>query len=161
VKKHLGIVKELGLFLLLFVLASAVAASEDAYEIVTIVQTTSSESDDANTVITIISGDGSTTTDEDDTVTDEDDTTPTDDTDSADNGNEGDTVPTESTDSADSGANDNLDQGTILPDFQLDGPNYDGYSDELSEWIQSLLDKGPISMIDDFPQDITHIINVE
>lgn len=150
--KRLRIVKEFGLLLLLFVLASAVAVSEDVYGInVTIVQSSSSEDGGVSTVITTYNSETGLT---DTSVISGSDSVITDD-------NEGDTAPIESTDPVDSGANDNLDQGTTQPDFQPDGPTYEEYSDEFSKWIQSILDESPLLMIGDFPQDITHIINVE
>ncbi len=173
-KKKLGIIKEFGLLLLLFVSVSAVAVSEDANEVsVDITTTTSFESDGVNTVITtydsetgltdtsVIPGDGSTANEEDNAVTDEDDTTSTEDTDTADNGNEGDTIPADDTDSEDSGANGGHNAGFIPSDFQLNKLAWKEYADEMSDRILSMVDSDPLSLIGDFPQDLTYTINFE
>lgn len=160
-KKHLGIIKELGLFSLLFVLVSAVAVSEEADVSVTTIEITSSEdSSGTNTVITTYDSSGNGLV-----ITDDKDTIPTESTDSEDNSNEGDnvddgdTISTESTDSNDSGANGNLNPDATLPDFQFNGLTYKEYNDDWSDWIMSVMDKDPLVMISDFPQDINYMIN--
>lgn len=142
VKKHLEIIKSLGMSLLLFLLLSAVAISEDSREItVTIVQSSSSSgSAESKTVITTYDSEsGLTETTE---VFGEDSTT-TGGSDPEDNDRNGDTVPAENIDS------------------QPDDLVLEKFSDEWFESILSMLDEEePLSTIDPM-QDSTDTANVE
>jgi hypothetical protein len=154
-KGHSKIIKAFGLIVLIFVLASAVAVSEDACEITVTVEVSSSSEDggDSNTVIstydsetgltktTKISGSG---TEEITTVGDatpsDGDTTPVDIT-------PADTTPTESPDSEGNGANGDLNPDAEPTDLQLDESTYD---DEWVELILSMIDADPFAIFDDF-----------
>ncbi len=148
-KRYLEIIKGLGLILLLFVMVSTVATSDNSYTVsVTIVQSsTSGDEDEANTVINTytqesdtpgvhvkseISGSGSSV------VTDDDNATPDDST------------PTESADS-----------DVKPPFFQLDELTSDEYNAKLSEWVMSVIEEEPLETFDDFPQEIDDIVAVE
>lgn len=155
VKMHLKIIKELGLFILLFVLASAVATSENSYTVtVTIVQSSTSEdSNEMNTVISAYSDDGnSPATSETSVISGSGSSEIT---------SEDDTVTDDSNDSGDSGADDSPSPGENPPDLQLDGTTYEDYSDELKAWISYIIDEDPLITIDDLPQDVTYITNSE
>jgi hypothetical protein len=148
-KKHLELVKGLGLLLLLFVLASAVAVSENTYRSsVTIMQSSSSgDGDEAYTVINaytresdspemhvtgIISGSGSSI------ITNQEDMD-----------KDNDKSPAKGADS-----------GT-MPAFQFGELTPEEYNGELSEWILSTLDRDPFITIGDFPEDLTDMIKGE
>jgi hypothetical protein len=145
-KRHSKIIKALGLFVLIFVLASAVAVSEDTCEItVTIVESSSSDGgDNSNTVIsTYDSKTGLTETTEifgsdTEVIAPVDDVTPS----------EGDTTPTESPDSEGSGANGDLNSDVEPTDLQFDESTYD---DEWVELILSMIDADPFVMFDESP----------
>lgn len=144
VKAHLKIIKWFGPFILLFLLVSAVAVSDNTYKVsVTIVQSSSSgKSDDANTVI-------NTYTKESESP----ETHVTSEIHGSDSSliiNEEDTTPNESTDSEESGADDNLNP-SVMPDFQLDELTPEEYNNELLEWVWSMLDEDLLLTIDDFP----------
>jgi hypothetical protein len=145
-KRHSKIIKALGLFVLIFVLASAVAVSEDTCEItVTIVESSSSDGgDNSNTVIsTYDSKTGLTETTEifgsgTEVIAPVDGVTPS----------EGDTTPTESPDSEGSGASGDLNSDVEPTDLQFDESTYD---DEWVELILSMIDADPFVMFDESP----------
>lgn len=148
-KRYLEIIKGLSLLLLLFVMVSAIATSDNSYKVsVTIVQSSSSgDSNKANTVINTyteerdtpglhvkseISGSGSTV------ITDKDDVTPDD------------ATPTE-----------NDDSGVTPPFFQLGELTSEEYDAALSEWIISVIEEDSTVTFDGFPKEVTEIANVE
>ncbi len=141
-KKHLKIIKSLGMSLLLVLLLSAVAISEDSREVtVTTVESTSSEGDtETKTVITEYDSEsGVTKTTE---VSGEDSTTP-EGSDPEDNGSNGDTVPTET------------------PDSQPDDVVIEIFSDEWFELVLATLDNEEQLSAIDLMQDATDTANVE
>lgn len=148
-KRYLEIIKGLGLSILLFVMVSTIAMSENSYTVsVTIVQSsTSGDGDKANTVVNTyskesdtpgvhvtseISGSGSSV------ITDDDNATPDD------------ATPTESDDS-----------NATPPFFQLGELTSEEYNAALSEWITSVIEEDSTVTFDGFPQDTTEIANVE
>jgi hypothetical protein len=149
VKNHLEIIKGFGLSVLLLLLVSAVAISENSCEIsVTIVESSSSEDGtEAKTVITTYDSEsGLTETAEVFGV----DSIITGGSDSEDNGNNGDTVPAENTDLGD------------MPDSQPDELVIEEHNDEWFEWILSILDdENSLAMASDFSEDINDIFNIE
>lgn len=147
-KKHLEIIKSLGMSLLLFLLLSAAAISEDSCEItVTIAQSSSSaDSTESKTVITTYDTEsGLTETTE---VFGEDPTT-TGGSDPEDNSDNGDTISAENINSGDT------------TDSQPDELVLEENTDEWFESILAMLDKEePLSTID-LMQDSTDTANVE
>lgn len=128
-KIRLEIIKGFSLLLLLFMLVSAVAVSEDTYEItVTVVQNSSSEDGgDSNTVISTYDSEGGLT-----------ETTEIFGSASVVIPTGEDTIPTESTDSVDSNANGNPDPGIMPPNSNPDRLTYEERSvDEWWEWVLS------------------------
>lgn len=150
VKTHLEIIKKFGILLMLFILISAVAVSDNTYKTsVSVEQSTSFEDDDpAYTVMNTytkekdspgidvtceISGSGERT------ITDKDGVIPT----------EKDELPAKSPDSS------------IKPPDLEPGESIEEFSDEVSEWAQYILDEDPLLTIEDFSQEVADIANVE
>jgi hypothetical protein len=146
-KRHSKIIKALGLFVLIFVLASAIAVSEDTCEItVTIVESSSSDGgDNSNTVIsTYDSKTGLTETTEifgsgTEVIAPVDDVTPS----------EGDTASVDTT-PVDTTPVDTipLNPDAEPIDLQFDESTYD---DEWVELILSMIDADPFVMFDESP----------
>jgi hypothetical protein len=142
VKNHLEIIKGLSLLLLLFVLVSAIGVADNTYKVsVTVVQRSSpGDGDDANTVInTYTKESGSPETNVKCEISGSCSSVIT---------SEGNKISTKNIDS-------DTNQG-----FQLDGLTLEEYNDEVSEWVLSTLNEGQLVTFDDFPQDVTDIINV-
>ncbi len=142
VKNHLKIIRSLGMSLLLVLLLSAVAISEDSCEVTVVITESSSSGDgtESKTVITTYDSEsGVTKTTE---VSGEDPTTP-EGSDTEDNGSNGDTVPTET------------------PDSQPDDVVIEIFSDEWFELVLATLDNEEQLSAIDLMQDATDTANVE
>ncbi len=147
-KKHLEIIKSLGMSLLLFLLLSAAAISEDSCEItVTIAQSSSSAgSTESKIVITTYDSEGGLI---ETTEAFGDDSTTTEGSDPEDNSNNGDTISAENIDSGD------------MTDSQPDELVLEENTDEWFESILAMLDEEELLSTIDLMQDSADTANVE